>query len=141
LPLSVHADVFDDVPEAADYEVLYSIDLSVTGNYAAQPVVYDVDNRADWAAPFNRVAYYLRLQRPDEDAYFVYVSGDAFTQDGLDLGLPIFGTELVIQRRFENLTVQSNMPPRSVPPARRGAVRPARRAEADQRPEPAGLPT
>ena len=31
--------------------------------------------------------------------------------------------------------------PRSVPPARRGAVRPARRAEADQRPEPAGLPT
>jgi len=51
------------------------------------------------------------------------------------LRCPMWRVDTCVSRAVDDMVS------RSVPPARRGAVRPARRAEADQRPEPAGLPT
>ena len=91
------SDVFEDVPAARDYELVYSVDISETGDFARSGVPYQNDARAAWDNNFDRVAYYLKLQRPNAPAQFVFVSGEAFTSSGLELGIPRGGARFSIK--------------------------------------------
>ena len=68
------ADVFTNVPEAADYQVLYELDIPLDANWSGStPVAYAVDNSAT-ALPFDRVAYYMELVAPGGNSRWVYAS-------------------------------------------------------------------
>ena len=52
----------NNVPEAANYALVYSLEIPNGPDYAAG-ITYDVDLRSRFVAePFTRVAYYLELQ-------------------------------------------------------------------------------
>jgi hypothetical protein len=76
--------VFVNVPEAADYELVYTLEIPNEGNFRdTTPVPYSLDRTANITGDFDRVAYYLEL-----DDTWVYVSMDAFTTQAEHIGLP-----------------------------------------------------
>ncbi len=96
------------VPESAYYALVYSLDLATTPNYSTG-VPYSVDNSA-LVGGFDRVAYYLELQKSGEDLQYVWVSMDAFTNRADKLGIPTFASGELYQRYVQNLSVVCNVP-------------------------------
>lgn len=92
------------VDEAEDYQLVYDLDLE----RLAHDITYDVDNSAGVGA-FDRVAYFLELQKPDKDVQFVYVSMATFTDDVAKIGVPAFASEAGFQTRVSDMTVVSNV--------------------------------
>lgn len=93
------------VAESKQYELVYDLDLSNLD----QVIKYDVDNTSKVKQPFDRVAYFLELQRPGESVQYVYAAMDAFTDDPSQLGIPTVASRAVFQQNVENLTVLSNV--------------------------------
>jgi sialate O-acetylesterase len=94
-----------NVPEAKDYHLVYDLNLA---KLSANPA-YEVDEHANIAQPFDRIAYFLELQGSDGDTKFVYVSLDAFTQDAGKIGVPTFRSGAFFQQSVTNLNVFSNV--------------------------------
>lgn len=109
--ISAHADVFSNVPQAADYSVAYELDIPVNGAFqGTTPVPYSV-NQSATAAPagFDRVAYYLELTNASGTKW-VYASMDAFTTSVVQTGLPhAVNNPVSFQQSVSNLDVFSNM--------------------------------
>jgi hypothetical protein len=107
----LHADVFSNVPEAAEYAVAYELDIPVNGGFqGATAVPYSINNSAT-AAPggFDRVAYCLELTTA-AGTDWVFVSMDAFTTSVGQTGLPhATDNPVTFQRSVSNLTVASNV--------------------------------
>ena len=93
------------IPEAKDYQLVYELDLAK----AAKQIVYDVDSRSQVTGPFDRIAYFLELQKPLEPVQYVYVSMDAFTADLGKIGVPTLATKAVFQQKVTNMNVDSNV--------------------------------
>ena len=93
------------VPEAKDYQLVYSLDLSKAG----PDLKYDVDNHTAITAPFDRVAYFLELQQGGGPTSWVYVSMDAFTTEIGKIGVPTVASGASFQKRVANLNVLSNV--------------------------------
>ncbi|MBR3222915.1 MAG: hypothetical protein IKF72_11900 [Kiritimatiellae bacterium] len=91
--------------EFNNYRLIYDLDMPVKGNYAAQPVGYNVDDAAKVGA-FSRVAYYMELQKAGEPMQYVWVSMDAFTNDATRVGVPV-GWQFI--KDVTNLRVWSNV--------------------------------
>jgi len=96
------------VPESAYYALVYSLDLATTPNYSVT-VPYSIDNSA-LVGSFDRVAYYLELQKPGEDLQYVWVSMDAFTNRADKLGIPNLPSGALYQQYVNNLFIASNVP-------------------------------
>ena len=94
------------VPEAKDYRLVYALDLAKLGH----DVTYDEDARAQVTGPFDRIAYFLELQKHGEPVRYAYVSMDAFTKDLSKIGVPTLASKAVFQQTVSNLVVISNMP-------------------------------
>ena len=92
--------------EFNSYRLIYDLDMPVNGNYAAQPVGYNVDDAAK-IGPFSRVAYYMELQKAGEPMQYVWVSMDVFTNDATRVGVPV-GWQFI--KDVTNLRVWSNVP-------------------------------
>ena len=91
--------------EARDYTLVYDLDIAkVAGN-----ITYDVDNRARVIGPFDRLAYFLELQKPHEPMQYVYVSMDALTKDLAKIGVPAYATKTRLQQKVANMNVISNV--------------------------------
>ncbi len=95
------------VPESAHYALVYSLDLATTPNYSVT-VPYSVDNSAT-VGGFDRVAYYLELQKSGADLQYVWVSMDAFTNRADKLGIPNLPSGALYQRYVNNLFVACNV--------------------------------
>ena len=93
------------VPEAKQYRLVYDIDL---GKLGAQPA-YDVNNASTLRGPFDRVAYFLELQKQDGDSEYVFVSMDAFTDALGKVGIPTFETGARFQQNVSHMDVYSNV--------------------------------
>ena len=91
--------------EFNSYRLIYDLDMPVKGNYAKNPVPYNVDDAAKVGA-FSRVAYYMELQKAGEPMQYVWVSMDAFTNDATRVGVPV-GWQFV--KDVTNLRVWSNV--------------------------------
>jgi hypothetical protein len=123
LPAAARADVFTDVPEAAGYQLVYTLPVPANqGSYNSSPIPYTVNNGANFGpgagqTPFTRVAYYLELAgstNPDRPNGFVYASFDApaVFVDGGDLGVPSNGPNgsgIATNTGVANLNVVSNV--------------------------------
>ena len=94
------------VPESKDHRLVYSMDLSRLGRTA----IYEEDHTGETTGRFDRVAYFLELQKAGEAVKYVYASMDAFTGDARRLGLPTLDSGIVFQTGVSNLTVLSNVP-------------------------------
>ncbi len=106
---SARADVFLNVPEASGYELVYTLPIPDSANYNAGAVPYSVDNSSSVTQPFDRVAYYLELQKPSGQLGYAYVSMDAFTADLSKIGVPTFSSGAVFQQPVCNMNVVSNV--------------------------------
>ena len=107
---TVSDNVFAFVPEAANFTVLYRLDIPNDlrlGSSLKAP--YEVDRSSIITQPFDRVAYYLELQtNPGQPLKWVYVSCDSFSQDPKLLGVPALATGAVFHQPINNLNVQTS---------------------------------
>lgn len=107
---TVADNVFALVPEAANFTVLYRLDIPNDlrlGSMLKAP--YEVDRSSIISQPFDRVAYYLELQTsPGQPLKWVYVSCDPFSQDPKLLGVPAQATGAVFHRPVTNLNVHAS---------------------------------
>lgn len=108
----VPAEVLANVPEASDYELVYSLDLPGQGNLVGgsgfAPYTVNLSNEV---SSFSRVAYYLELQKTgDPSPTYVWASMDAFTADRGQTGVPTPASGSVFQQSVTNMNVVSNSP-------------------------------
>lgn len=93
-----------EVPEAADYYLVYDLDLANLG----ADIHYDIDNSAAITAPFDRIAYFVELQHSDGGTRFLYVSLDAFTDDLKMIGVPTLASGAHFQQPVTRMNIWSN---------------------------------
>jgi chitodextrinase len=100
------ASVFNYVAEAADFDLVYILNIEDEGNYRdTTPVPYCVDRTASITNPFDRIAYCLELDS-GSGLEWVYVSMDAFTNDIQRVGLPHHVNNPVLyQQAVSNMNV------------------------------------
>ncbi len=97
-----------NVPEAASYTLVYSLDLPVSASYNLTGVPYELDKSSAVGA-FNRVAYYLEVQYYVGPVLYAWASMDAFTTDATKIGVPSFGTGAIFQQNVANMNVRSSV--------------------------------
>lgn len=93
------------IPQAKEYELVYDLEIGKGG----ANIKYDIDNSAKLKGKFDKVAYFLELQKNGKTQY-VFVSMDPFTDDIKKIGVPTFESKAVFQTKVNNLTVISNAP-------------------------------
>ena len=93
---------------ANGYQLVYTLDIPVTGNFNASPTFYRFDQRTAQCA-FDRVAYYVELKKPDNTVQYLWVSMDAFTNSLSAIGVPTAASKAVFQQYVTNLDVLSNV--------------------------------
>jgi len=94
-----------NVSEAKHYQLVYDLDLAKLGS----TITYDVDNHARFQQPFDRVAYFLELQREDGNTQFIYASLDAFTDSLGKIGIPTVDSGAHFQQNVAHLNIYSNV--------------------------------
>lgn len=100
-----------NVPEAANYQLVYSVNLPATGNLVSGAgfTGYSVNNSAD-VGGFSRIGYYMELQKTgDASPRFVWASMDAFTTLPGRIGIPTAASGAVWQQIVNNMNVVSNV--------------------------------
>jgi len=101
-------DLITKVPEAAGYQLAYSLNIPAAGNFQSGTgfAPYQVNHGGSFG-PFTRVAYYMELQKTgDTGPSYVWTSMDAFTQNSSQIGVP---TAVKFQQKVNNLNVVSNV--------------------------------
>ncbi len=110
LPGSTTApDIIAKAPEAANYQLVYSLNIPATGNLTSGTnfQAYAVDNHNDVGA-FSRIAYYMELEGTTAANRYVWVSMDAFTTNAGRIGVPNLASGASFQQNVANLNVISN---------------------------------
>jgi len=102
--------VYQNVPEAADFKTIYSLNIPDSANYLSTQPNYTIDTHNTVTQPIDRVAYYMELQKPDGQLEYAYVSMDAFTQNTGKLGIPTVASGALFQQFVSNMNVVSNVP-------------------------------
>jgi hypothetical protein len=109
--VSVDPDILDDIPDAADFQLAYKLDIPTNPTYQNGRPTYSVDKH-DGMSNFSRIAYFLEL-----NGKYVWVSMDAFTTDAGKIGVPCLSlacgdgsTPTVFQKELINMNVVSNVP-------------------------------
>lgn len=93
----------DSVEEAAEYELLYDLDLQKLSDSPA----YSSDRSKELKGEVARVAYLLELSAGGKNQW-VYASMDAFTQDLAKLALPTSKNQNTFQQEVHGLRVFSS---------------------------------
>ncbi|MEW5855483.1 MAG: sialate O-acetylesterase [Myxococcota bacterium] len=103
--------VFENVPEARDYELVYALYIPDDARpFHTDGVPYAINRASLGVLPFDRVAYYLELQAANAPLQYAYASLDTFTTSRGRVGVPVSSTGVFEQRYVDNLNVFSNVP-------------------------------
>ena len=105
---ATNTNVFDFVPEANGYTLLYELGIPTTANFNATAPTYAVDNNVAFTAAFDRIAYYLELQSPGGSIQYVYASMNAFTANDALINIPNTAAK-TFQQIVANMNVFSNV--------------------------------
>jgi cbb3-type cytochrome oxidase subunit 3 len=97
----------NNVPEAANYDLVYSLDIPDTPNYS-NGVPYNIDYSGQISG-FSRVAYYLELQQGTNPLKYIWVSMNAFTTNVNQIGVPTVTSGAFFQQPITNMNVQSSV--------------------------------
>ncbi len=94
---------------AEGYQMVYTLDIPVKGNFnSATADPYRV-NQSVLPGAFDRVAYYVELQKTDGTVQYLWASMDAFATDKTKIAVPIAALGTMYQQYVNNLTVTSNV--------------------------------
>lgn len=93
------------VDEAKQYKLIYDLNLANLGS----TINYTVDASKEFSGKFDRIAYFLELQKLGEETQYVYTSMDAFTDDVTKIGIPTVASKADFQTDVANLNVVSNV--------------------------------
>jgi sialate O-acetylesterase len=99
-----------DVTEDDNYKLVYDLDLHKLDKL----IRYEVDRRAEVTGPFDRIAYFLELQKPGESLKWVYVSMDAFTDDLNMIAIPTLNSGASFQQSVSHMFITTNVDSLSV---------------------------
>ena len=107
---TVPYNVFRQVAEAADYDVLYALDVPDSAQLGATGrIAYAADASAVRTAGIRRVAYHLELQTTAGTATrWAYASMRAFSTNPLLLGVPVITNGAVFQQPVTDLNVYAS---------------------------------
>jgi hypothetical protein len=97
--------VFENIPEASEYALVYSLDIPDRPVYSSA-AAYTVDLH-DRLTNFTRVAYYLELQATNGPVRYVWVAMDPFTNASSAIGVPTVSSGAVFQQPVTNMDVVS----------------------------------
>ena len=108
-PAVAMADLETDVPEAArdGYQLMYRWTIPTSANLGNLNVNYDIDNTDVWDGSFDRIAYYLKLKKPNEAPQFIFISGRAWEDDTKRISIPRQNWRYPLE--FAEMTVVSNV--------------------------------
>ncbi|HEY3914381.1 MAG TPA: sialate O-acetylesterase [Verrucomicrobiae bacterium] len=98
-------DLLKEIAEAKQYKLVYDLDLGKLGSN----IRYDVDNHENIPQQFDRIAYFVELQKKGDDPVYLYVSMDAFTHDMSKIGVPTVSSHEHYQQNVANMDVFSNV--------------------------------
>ena len=93
---------------ASGYQLVYTLDIPVTGNFNSSPNPYRYNQSAATGA-FDRVAYYLELVKPNATTQYLWTSMDTLTPYRSQIGVPVAATKAVFQQNLSNQDVKSNV--------------------------------
>jgi hypothetical protein len=96
------------VPEAANYSLVYSLNVPNQMNFSSTGVPYDIDNHGSVGA-FGRIGYFLQLQPTSGPLQWVWVSMNAFTTDPTKIGVPTIQSGGFFQQFLTNMNVRSSV--------------------------------
>jgi hypothetical protein len=108
--LTIHSTVANDVPVSSNYTTVFQLNIPADGKFNEQTISYSVDDSANIDFTFDRVAYHLELQKPNEDRIWVFVSIPSLTMDASELGIPTFSSGVVFNQLLTDVEIQSNHP-------------------------------
>ena len=94
------------VPEAAEYELVYDLDLKTLG----PEIRYTVDRAAEIPGGFARVGYFVELIPTGGGRQWVWTSMKSFTDSAKKLGVPTVASGIIHQTALQDLKVLSNVP-------------------------------
>jgi hypothetical protein len=97
----------NNVPEAAGYTLVYSLDVPVFANYY-NGITYDVDQSAAISS-FSRIAYYVELHKGGQPLNFLWVSMAPFTNNVQAIGVPTLASGAVYQQPVTSMNVMSTV--------------------------------
>merc|ERR1712156_657009 len=100
------------VEDAKKYWLTYGIDIPDAADFdssAGVPYTTDYSDEDALGEGFNRVGYYLELEK-DEEVQWVWVSFDAFTTDIKKIAFPTFASGAIFQEEVTNMNVASSIP-------------------------------
>ena len=106
---SAIAGATNNVVEASQYKLVYSLDIPNTANYGSTNPLYSVDNHASISRE-SRVAYYLELQSSNGPLQYLWASMNPFTQNTAQIGVPTLASGAVFQQDVTNMNVCSDVP-------------------------------
>jgi len=90
------------------YRLVYTLDIPVRGNFNSVSNFYTL-NQSLATNAFDRVAYYMELQKADGTVQYLWASMDAFTPSLSKIGVPTTASKALFQQSVANLDVKSNV--------------------------------
>ena len=93
---------------ANGYRLVYTLDIPVRGNFNSVSNFYTL-NQSSATNAFDRVAYYLELQKSDGTVQYLWASMDAFTPSLSKIGVPTTASKALFQQSVNKLDVKSNV--------------------------------
>jgi hypothetical protein len=100
----------NDVNGSDDYTVVYQLDIPNEAQYNDNPIPYSIDSSSTIDFDFDRVAYYLELEKPNEGRTWVFVSFPSITTRTDELGVPTYNSGIVHNQLLTDVEIQSNHP-------------------------------
>ncbi len=108
--ITIRETVGNDVSESANYTTVFQLNIPDDGKFNDDSIAYSIDDSATIDFTFDRVAYHLELQKPNEDRIWVFVSFPSLSTDASELGIPTFASGVVFNQLLTDVEIQSNHP-------------------------------
>ena len=89
---------------------MYELNIPDDGQFNNNAIPYSIDDSATIDFTFDRVAYHLELQKPNEERIWVFVSFPSPTIHAEELGVPTFSSGVVFKQLLSDVTIESNHP-------------------------------
>jgi sialate O-acetylesterase len=99
------------VPEGKNFKLLYSLDPTqpqLSGDKTQ--IVYKTDNTREIVGKVKKVGYFLYLKPKDGKEQFVFVTTPPVSAQLNQLGVPVKGTGVRLQKQINDVSVYSNVP-------------------------------
>ena len=109
-PSYVQETLSNDVNGSDDYTVVYQLDIPDEAEYNNDPIPYSIDSSSTIDFDFDRIAYYLELEKPNEGRTWVFVSFPSITTRTDEVGVPTYTSGIVHNQLLTDVEIQSNHP-------------------------------